>query len=221
MRLVSTVLLLLAFSTLHAADNASSASEAMRAGNYAIAYCIWQPKAQAGDAHAQYNIGWLYHNGYGLTVDDRQAEHWWQQASEQGHVEARFALASLYTHGGRGVQKDISKAIPLYIDTLATGDEEARLILHNLLMANNKTSRLLATHLQREHWQRLGTLRDVKARRANIRSDASLESSVVDVLDQGTSLLEVSSKGKWVQIIVLQSGRGGWIYAPLLAPSSP
>jgi len=221
MRLVSTLLLLLAFSTLHAEENATSASEAMRAGNYAIAYCIWQPEAEAGDANAQYNIGWLYHNGYGLTVDDRQAEHWWQQASEQGHLEARFALATLYSLGGRGVSKDIDKAIPLYVDTLSTGDEEARLILHNLLMANNKTSRLLATHLQREDWAQLGTIRDVKASRANIRSQATLESSVIDVLDQGASLLEVASQGKWVQIIVLQTGRGGWIYAPLLAPTSP
>ena len=221
MRLVATLVLLLSFGTLHAEENSLTASDAMRAGNYAIAYCIWRPEAQAGDAEAQYNIGWLYHNGYGLAVNDKQAEHWWQQASAQNHIEARFALASLYTHGGRGVQKDINKAIPLYIDSLATDDEDARLILHNLLLENDKTRRLLATHLDRADWQQLGAIRDIKASRANIRSEANLNSSIVTVLGQGTSLLELSTKGKWVQIIVLQTGRSGWIYAPLLAATSP
>ena len=221
MRFVTTLLLLLCFGPLQAEENDQRASEAMRAGNYAIAYCIWQPKAKAGDANAQYNIGWLYHNGYGLAVNDEQAQSWWQKASAQGHIEARFALASLYTHGGRGVQKDINKAIPLYIGSLTSNDEEARLILHNLLLANNKTSQLLATHLKVEDWQLLGTVREIKSKRANIRSEASLDSRVIHVLDQGASLLEVSSKGRWVQIVVMQSGHSGWIHASLLVPTSP
>ena len=221
MRLISILLLLLYFLPLQAEEKTQTADEAMRAGNYAIAYCIWQPKAQAGDAHAQYNIGWLYHNGYGLAVNDEQAEYWWQQASAQKHVDARFALAALYTLGGRGVQKDINKAIPLYIDSLATDDDDARLILHNLLIANDKTSRLLATHLKRADWQLLGTIRDVKSKRANIRSEASLDSNILRVLDYGTSVLEMSRKGTWVKIIVMQTGSSGWVHASLLKTTSP
>ena len=156
MRFISIFLLLLIFQPLQAEEDNQRANEAMRAGNYAIAYCIWQPQARAGDANAQYNIGWLYHNGYGLAVDDQQALYWWQQATEQNHIDARFALASLYTQGGRGVPSDLDKAIPLYIDSLATGDEEVRLILRNLLLANDKTSRLLASHLKVGDWQQLG-----------------------------------------------------------------
>lgn len=163
----------------------------------------------------------MYHNGYGLAVNDEQALYWWQQASAQNHIDARFALASLYTHGGRGVQRDLNKAIPLYIGSLASGDEEARLILHNLLLANNKTSRLLATHLKLTEWQLLGTIREIKSKRANIRSEASLNSSVLRVLDQGASLLEISRKGRWIQVVVMQTGHGGWVHASLLAPTSP
>lgn len=221
MRLASVFLLMLLCRPLLAVEDNQRADEAMRAGNYAIAYCIWQPQATAGDAHAQYNIGWLYHNGYGLAVDDQQAEYWWQQAAAQNHIEAQFALASLYTHGGRGVTKDISKAIPLYINTLASGDDEARLILHNLLLANDKTSRLLASHLQEPDWQRLGEIRVIKSRRANIRREPSLKSAILGGLDQGASLLEVSRQGHWVQVVVIPSGLGGWVHASLLAPSSP
>jgi TPR repeat protein len=221
MRLVTVFLLFLLSGPLQAEDDNQRANEAMRAGNYAIAYCIWQSKAKAGDANAQYNIGWLYHNGYGLAVDDQQALYWWQQAAAQNHVDARFALASLYTHGGRGVQSDINKAIPLYISTLATGNEDARLILHNLLLANNKTSRLLATHLKISDWQQLGDIRVVKSRRANIRRAPNLDSAVVQVLDRGASLLAVSNQGSWVQVVVIPTGVGGWIHASLLAPTSP
>ena len=221
MRLITTLLLLLTLGSLQAGETNQTAIEAMRAGNYAIAYCTWRPQAQAGDADAQYNIGWLYHNGYGLAVDDKQALHWWQQATAQGHIDARFALAALYTHGGRGVQRDINKAIPLYIGSLASDDEEARLILLNLLLANNKTSRLLAAHLEIDDWQQLGTIRKVKSKRANIRSEANLNSSVLHVLDRDASLLQISHKGRWVQIIVMQTGRSGWIHTSLLEPTSP
>lgn len=221
MRFIYTILLLLLTGPLHAGENTQNAGEAMRAGNYAIAYCIWQPQAEAGDAHAQYNIGWLYHNGYGLAVDDLQAEHWWQQATAQGHIEARFALAALYTHGGKGVARNIGKAIPLYIDSLATNDEEVRLILHNLLLANSKTSRLLASHLEMDDWRRLGTIVMVKNKRANIRRKPGLNSAIVGVLDQGASLLAVTRQGRWVQVVVMQTGISGWIHTSLLSTTSP
>jgi TPR repeat protein len=221
MRLVSIFLLILLFGPLQAEEDSQRAGEAMRAGNYAIAYCIWQPQAEAGDANAQYNIGWLYHNGYGLAVNDQQALHWWQQAAAQNHLDARFALASLYTHGGRGVPKDINKAIPLYIGTLAGGDEEARLILQNLLLANDKTSRLLAGHLKVSDWQQLGKLITVKSKRANLRKKPGLSSTVVHVLEQGTSLLAISRQGHWVQVVVTQTGVSGWVHASLLVITSP
>lgn len=221
MRFVSVLLFLLLFSPLQAEEQDSRASEAMRAGNYAIAYCIWQPQAQAGNANAQYNIGWLYHNGYGLAVDDQQALYWWQLAANQNHIEAQFALASLYTLGGRGVRSDINKAIPLYIATLANDNEDAHLILHNLLLANDKTSQLLASHLKESDWQQLGEIRHVKSRRANIRQAASLDSAVMTTLNQGASLLEISRQGQWVQIVVTQTGLGGWIHASLLTATVP
>ena len=221
MRFITTLFLLLSFGALQAEEDDPAATEAMRAGNYAIAYSIWQPKAQAGDADAQYNIGWLYHNGYGLAINDKQASFWWQQATAQGHIDARFALAALYTHGGRGVQKDIDKAIPLYIDSLGNDDEDARLVLLNLLLANNKTSRLLATSLKPADWQQLGAVREVKSKLANIRSEATLNSKTLHVLEQGASLLWVSNKDRWIQIVVMRTGQGGWIHDSLLVSTSP
>ncbi|WP_126456613.1 SH3 domain-containing protein [Sulfuriflexus mobilis] len=221
MRFVSVLLLLLLFAPLQAEEHSQRASAAMRAGNYAIAYCIWQPLADAGDADAQYNIGWLYHNGYGLAVDDRQALYWWQQAATQKHNDARLALAALYTHGGIGVAAAIDKAIPLYIDSLTSGDEEVRLILRNLLLTDKKSRQLLAGHLKISDWRQLGDIRTVKSKRANIRQGPSLGSAVIHVLDQGDSLLALSRQGRWLQVVVTQTGLGGWVHASLLAPSSP
>lgn len=221
MRLISIFLLLFIFQPLQAEEDNQRASEAMRAGNYAIAYCIWQPQAEAGDAHAQYNIGWLYHNGYGLAVDDQQALYWWQRAAEQNHIDARFALASLYARGGKGVRRNIDKAIPLYIDNLATGDEEVKLILRNLLLANDKTSRLLASHLKESDWQQLGKIITVKSKRANVRRQPSLSSPVVHVLDRGADVLAISRQGRWVQIIMMPTAVSGWIHASLLVTTSP
>ncbi|UCB55385.1 MAG: sel1 repeat family protein, partial [Thiotrichales bacterium] len=55
------------------ASDVSDAVSAMRAGNYAEAYCVLKPYAESGDPEAQYNIGWMYLNGYGLMMNDKLA----------------------------------------------------------------------------------------------------------------------------------------------------
>ena len=66
------------------ASDVSDAINAMRAGNFAEAYCVLKPYAESGDAEAQYNIGWMYLNGYGLMMNDSKALEWWRRASDQG-----------------------------------------------------------------------------------------------------------------------------------------
>ena len=71
----STLLILLFISFATALNTAvakdlDDAVSAMRTGDFAEAYCIMRPLAESGDADSQYNIGWMYVNGYGLRVND-------------------------------------------------------------------------------------------------------------------------------------------------------
>ena len=66
--LVATLLLSLSFYAHSNEVALRDASLAVKKGNYAIAYCIWNSLAESNDAEALYNLGWLYHNGYGLAI---------------------------------------------------------------------------------------------------------------------------------------------------------
>jgi len=43
-------------------------------------------KAEQGNAFAQYNLGWMYANGQGVTQDYKQAVGWYTKAAGQGYV---------------------------------------------------------------------------------------------------------------------------------------
>lgn len=52
----------------------------------------YQSKAQQGDAHAQFRIGWAYETGEGLPQDANAATRWYQRAARQGHRNAKLNL---------------------------------------------------------------------------------------------------------------------------------
>ena len=62
-------------------------------------------KATAGDAGAQYNLGWRYDSGRGVPQDDTQAVAWFRKAAEQGLAAAQNNLGTMYDVG-KGVPQD-------------------------------------------------------------------------------------------------------------------
>jgi TPR repeat protein len=61
--------------------------------------------ADQGYANAQSNIGWLYHNGWGVPQDYAQAMAWYQKAADQGFAAAQSNIGWLYENGKVGVKK--------------------------------------------------------------------------------------------------------------------
>jgi TPR repeat protein len=57
------------------------------------------PKAQQGDANAQFNLALLYENGVGIPRDARSAVYWYTKAAQQGHVNAQYRLGTIYRYG--------------------------------------------------------------------------------------------------------------------------
>jgi hypothetical protein len=200
------------------ASDVSDAVDAMRAGNFAEAYCVLKPHAEAGDAEAQYNIGWMYLNGYGLAMNDSLALEWWQRASEQGYTDASFSIAMLYSLGEGQVEKDMDKAIEYYLMAVEDGHEDANMIIRSMLARNDKAIRERKQEIIRTYGYLIGPLFDVKADRANVRREPSLEAGIITVVEAGTTVVELSDKGKWMQVGLLESGEVAWIYRSLLQP---
>lgn len=83
--------------------------EAYQAGHYGGALQLWLPLADAGDAEAQLNIGFLYDAGQGVPVDPSRAANWYRRSAEHGHAAAQYNLGMMYS-AGRGVTRDPAQA---------------------------------------------------------------------------------------------------------------
>ena len=109
---VTLAALLLACTMPAWADNEAQFKQAMtayEAGHYSQALRLLQPLAQQDDAKAQYNLGLLYENGWGVTQNYKKAVAWYQKAANQGIAEAQYNLGVMYEEG-RGVQQDYQQA---------------------------------------------------------------------------------------------------------------
>lgn len=201
-----------------AASDVSDAVDSMRAGNYAEAYCVLKPYAEDGDPEAQYNIGWMYMNGYGLMMNDQLALEWWQRASDQGYIDATFSLAMLYSQGEGRVKADMDKAVEYYLMAVEDGHEDANLIIRSMLARNDTAIRSRKQEIIRTYGYLLGPLFDVKVDRANVRRQPTTDAAIVTVLERGATVVELTAKDKWMQVGLLESGDVAWIFKSLLQP---
>ena len=86
----------------------------------------WKPLADQGHAYAQYNLGIMYANGYGVPEDDAEAVRWYRLAADQGHaVRAQYNLGLKYANG-EGVLQDNVTAHMWFNIAGANGDEAGR-----------------------------------------------------------------------------------------------
>ena len=84
--------------------------------------------AAAGDAKAQYDLGYLYYQGKQVKQNFTQAFNWFDTSAKQGNVRAMVALAGLYNEG-KGCAKNPEKAFYCYEQAAKQGDFEARINL--------------------------------------------------------------------------------------------
>ena len=70
-------------------------------GDYATAMSEFKPLAEQGDRVAQHNLGVMYHNGEGVSLNYKTAIKWFTLSAEQGYVDSQLNLkivkSNLYT----------------------------------------------------------------------------------------------------------------------------
>jgi TPR repeat protein len=110
--------------TVSIADANSKADTAFQQKDYTTAMHWYQIAANQGDSGAQYNIGWLYDNGDGVTQDYDQARQWYLKAGNQGDKDAQNNLGELYYYG-HGVAVDYATAFHWYELAAKQGEQNA------------------------------------------------------------------------------------------------
>ena len=198
---------------------------AMLAGNFAEAYCRWKPLARAGNAEAQYNLGWLYANGNGMNVDMKKAFYWWKQAAAQDHADAQFALGLSYTTG-EGVKRDLATAARWFYKAARLGHLDARDSLLRLAGDTDLDLLEILPQLADEPW--FGWTGRVAGDHINVRAGPGTGHHIVAKLSKGQNVRVLGRHGKWLRIRLPErtAGEGGaprlaWVYHSLLKPVGP
>lgn len=89
--------------------------------------------AQKGDAGAQYNLGLMYEQGYGVIPDMREAAAWFEKSAENGEANAQYRLGFLY-YQGQGVPRDLPRAAEWYKKAAEQGSTPAQTALGNMYL---------------------------------------------------------------------------------------
>ncbi len=98
------------------AENGNSGAQRRLGRVYDIVYSddekavYWYKKAaNQGDVIAQYNLGYAYDNGEGVSKSEQQAVYWYKKAANQGDIDAQNNLGYAYQNG-EGVSQNYEKA---------------------------------------------------------------------------------------------------------------
>lgn len=100
------------------------AAAAFAAADYAKAREELKPLLEKHDPRAEYAMGVLYENGFGVAKDPQQAVVWYSKAAEQGNSDAQFNLGAMNEHG-LGIPVNYVEAARLYRPAAEAGDIDA------------------------------------------------------------------------------------------------
>ena len=111
---VGFVLMLLAgpLSVGAAGANFEAGVRALQEKNYAAALHEFQSLAASGVANAEFIVGVMYENGYGVEANPAVAANWYRRAAERGLASAQYNLSVFYQLG-KGVALNLSEAAKL------------------------------------------------------------------------------------------------------------
>ncbi len=111
-------------------------------GDYQTALREWRPLAEQGVAEAQWSLGFMYENGYGVAQSHAKAAAWYRRSAEQGNAWGQSGLGSLY-HYGLGVPQDYVQS-HMWANLAAAQGNEMGKILRDLILAPLMTPAQLA-----------------------------------------------------------------------------
>ncbi len=82
--------------SLHGCPALQQAKVTFESGNYQSAFHQLLPIADAGNAEAQYALGYLYYYGFGAPQDNESGVFWINKSAKQGYVPAIQALDRIH-----------------------------------------------------------------------------------------------------------------------------
>jgi TPR repeat protein len=121
---IAATLMMLSLAAPVAAGPLEDGSAAYDRGDFATALRLFHLLADQGNALAQFNLGFMYSNGRGVTQNDAEAVKWYRLAADQNDAIAQSNLGDMYSYG-RSVPKDYVRAQMWFILSAEHGNQTA------------------------------------------------------------------------------------------------
>lgn len=122
---------------------------ALRERQYARAWELFEPQAEAGSTAAQNALGTLAYLGLGVPRDYAVALEWFEKAALAGDAHAQRNLGSLFRHG-HGAPRDDFRAFGWYEQSLRTGNRRAEEYLRMTALSVGWNQQALARRIIEE-----------------------------------------------------------------------
>jgi len=122
----------LASERLAVVGKSQSADESVALGWYL-------PAAKQGDVEAQYNLGYMYETGWGVSINEKEAARWYQEAATGGHDQAQLRLGMMYMVGA-GVAQSKPKGVEWLRKAAAGGSRVAERLVQELFDSSDGAS---------------------------------------------------------------------------------
>lgn len=126
-----------------------------------------KPKAEQGDAAAQYHLALLYEFGRGTPKDEPEAARWCRRAAEQGLAAAQFSLAQTLRLG-EAIQPDMKEAFAWSMKAALQGNVEAE---HALSVCYQEGDGVKADVNEAQRWRRLAAEHGEPRSQCNLGND--------------------------------------------------
>jgi TPR repeat protein len=177
-----SLLALLAFGVQ--AESLEKALEAFDFEEYGNAAKWLKPWAEKGEAEAQYRLGIMYENGYGVTQDTSLALKWYRRAAAQHNRGAKRRLVSLRKSESKTGKESV--ATQWYQDLAEDGDTDAQ---YNLGFMFETGWSVPVDDLEAANWYELAAEKD--------HSKAQLRLGMMYIAGVGVKQSEILG-AKWI-----------------------
>jgi hypothetical protein len=159
LRHILPALILLSTSSIALGGSFQDGVDAANKGTYKAAYKVFLELAKQGDARAQYNLGFMYYEGLGVSKDSKEAFKWFRHAAEQRQGRAQHSLGVMYLQGS-GVQKDPKEAFKWFRLAAYQGYADAQFYLGVMYLEGAVTPK---DHVLAHMWFALSAARGVES----------------------------------------------------------
>src|SRR5512135_604873 len=132
-RAIALLILILGLAAPAFSAELDEAVAAAHQGDYATALRLLSPLAGKGDARAEFDLGFMHAQGWGVPRNPAEGLVWYRKAADQGLPVAQHFLGLAYANG-EGVQRDDREAARWLSRSAAQGFSQAQYMLGTMTL---------------------------------------------------------------------------------------